>query len=590
MSRKTGGTVSHGKQRSRPIERSPASFHLNRRQATCAIFASAASSLTRWHPLAFANQPESKADLVIVGGGLGGCAAAIAALRNGLKVILTEESDWIGGQLTSQGVPPDEHRWIETSGASRAYRELRSRIRDYYRANFPLTEAARTNPLLNPGNGSVSRLCAEPRVCLAVLEHWLESYRRSGQLMMLREHVPEAADFDGDRVRSVTVRSAQTGDVRALQGTYFVDATELGDLLPLTGTEFVTGSESRAQTRELHASETANPDNQQAFCICFAVEHFAGQQHVIDRPEEYTFWRDFVPQLKQPWPGRLLDFTYTHPRSGLPKRLGFDPSGLPSADGSLNLWNYRRILDTSQFQPGHFASDISLINWPQNDYFLGNLVGGTGQQAAAHIQRARQLSLSLLYWLQTEAPRSDGGTGFPGLRLADQVMGTTDGLAKQPYVRESRRIRAEFTVLEEHVGREGRSQLTGQPLAEVQSAAFEDSVGVGSYPIDLHPSTGGDNYIDFDSLPFQIPLGCLLPVRMQNLLPACKNIGTTHVTNGCYRLHPVEWGIGEAVGCLVSFALQQRSSAHAIRADKRNLQDFQQFLRQQGVELHWPNF
>ena len=58
------------------------------------------------------------ADVVIAGGGLGGCASAMAALRNDLSVILTEETDWIGGQLSQQGVPPDEHPWIETHGAT----------------------------------------------------------------------------------------------------------------------------------------------------------------------------------------------------------------------------------------------------------------------------------------------------------------------------------------------------------------------------------------------------------------------------------------------------------------------------------------
>ena len=153
-----------------------------------------------------------------------------------------------------------------------------------------------------------------------------------------------------------------------------------------------------------------------------------------------------------------------------------------------------------------------------------------------------------MYWLQTEAPRPDGGTGWPGLRLRADVVGTEDGLAKYPYIRESRRILAEFTVLEEHCGRENRALVTGGERATVRAAQFDDSVGIGSYHIDLHPSTGGDNYIDFASLPFQIPLGALLPRRMKNLLPAAKNIGTTHITNGCYRLHPVEWNIGEAAG------------------------------------------
>jgi hypothetical protein len=82
---------------------------------------------------------------------------------------MTEETDWIGGQLTSQAVPPDEHRWIETHGANASDRHLRTRIRVYYRTNYPLTEAARQLEDLNPGDGSVSRLWCEPRVALAVL-------------------------------------------------------------------------------------------------------------------------------------------------------------------------------------------------------------------------------------------------------------------------------------------------------------------------------------------------------------------------------------------------------------------------------------
>lgn len=72
---------------------------------------------------------ELKADLVIIGGGFGGCATALAACRNGLRVIITEETDWIGGQSSQQGVPPDEHPWIETHGAPASYRAYREGIR-----------------------------------------------------------------------------------------------------------------------------------------------------------------------------------------------------------------------------------------------------------------------------------------------------------------------------------------------------------------------------------------------------------------------------------------------------------------------------
>ena len=40
------------------------------------------------------------ADLIIAGDGLGGCAAALSALRNNLKVIMTEETDWLDGQVS----------------------------------------------------------------------------------------------------------------------------------------------------------------------------------------------------------------------------------------------------------------------------------------------------------------------------------------------------------------------------------------------------------------------------------------------------------------------------------------------------------
>ena len=157
-----------------------------------------------------------------------------------------------------------------------------------------------------------------------------------------------------------------------------------------------------------------------------------------------------------------------------------------------------------------------------------------------------------------------------------------------PYVRESRRIRAEFTVREQHVGVEARARATGQSTSDLKAEPFPDSVGVGSYRIDLHMSTGGDNYLDVPSLPFQIPLGALLPLRVENLLPACKNIGTTHITNGCYRLHPVEWNVGEAAGALAAHAAAIKQSPRAIRNTPGLLAEFQRGLRAEGVELEWP--
>lgn len=529
---------------------------------------------------------ELKADVVIAGGGLGGCAAAIGALRNGLSVVMTEETEWIGGQLTSQGVPPDEHQWIETHGATRLFRDFRNAVRQYYVRNYPLTESARTNKILNPGDGSVSRLCHEPRVALAVLLDILAPWISSGKLTLLTNTKIVGADYTGDKIRSLKAELQLQGKTVVLSAPYFIDATELGDLLPLTGTEFVTGTESGKETGELHAPEKPDPNNNQAFTMCFAMEYLPGEDHIIEKPRDYDFWRNFKPDLKPSWPGKLLDLCYDDPITLKPVVVGFDPE--EKIDSSVfNIWSYRRIINKNNFRPGTFRSDITIVNWPQNDYLLGNLIGASPSEFKKHVDGASQLSLSLLYWLQTEAPRPDKGYGWPGIRPRGDIMGTENGLAKYPYIRESRRIKALFTVLEEHVGLENRSLVTGK-TKNIKSADFYDSIGLGYYRIDLHPSSAGTNYIDIDSLPFRIPLGALIPQRVENLVAANKNIGTTHITNGCYRLHPVEWNIGESAGSLVAFSIGKNVIPRAVRERKELLSEFQDLIRSQGIETQWP--
>ena len=225
-----------------------------------------------------------------------------------------------------------------------------------------------------------------------------------------------------------------------------------------------------------------------------------------------------------------------------------------------------------------------MVNWPQIDYWLGPIVGVSPEETQKHLRGAKQLSRSMLYWMQTEAPRLDGGYGYRGLRLRHDVVGTADGLAKYVYMRESRRIQAEFTVLEQHVGKQARGDLAG-------AEEFADSVGIGYYRIDLHPSTGGRNYIDIPCWPFQIPLGALIPQRVENLLPANKNLGVTHITNGCYRLHPVEWNIGEAAGALAAYCLNGDLTPRQVRNTAQHLADFQRLLSSTlGFELAWPRF
>lgn len=515
---------------------------------------------------------EIKTDVLIAGASVGGCAAALAACAAGLNVVLTEESDWVGGQFTTQATPPDEHGWIEEFGCTKSYRKFREKVRKHYKTVFPLTKSALENPVLNPGDGWVSPLCAEPLVFLTIFEESLTKYVGKGNLRIFTEHFPVAAETNANNVRSVTFKNLSDGENLTVEAQYFVDATELGELLPLTNTDFVTGSESRRETDEPSAKEIADPRNSQAFSMCFAMSFDETADNTLEKPENYEFWRDFVPDLTPAWSGKLLSLTGLSPRTLEPVHYNFAPNKEENK-AFAGLWTYRRILHKENFREGAYSSDITLVNYPQIDYVLSDLANADYEEKQKMIADAKQQSLSFLYYLQTEK-------GFKGLKLRPDVVGSADGLAKMPYIRESRRIKAEFTILEQHVSAALRP---GQKFAE----KFADSVGIGFYRIDLHPTVGGDNYVDVESLPFQIPLGALISQKTENLLPACKNIGTTHITNGCYRLHPIEWNIGEAVGNLLAFCLEKNVKPREVCKNPELLKDFQQLLLQRGFELDW---
>lgn len=528
---------------------------------------------------------EVQTDVLVVGGGLGGVAAALACLRRGLSVALTEEYPWLGGQLTSQGVPPDEHPWIEELGATASYRELREGIRAYYRSHYPLTDRARGWTALNPGAGWVSKLCHEPRVSAAVIDALLAPWRSSARLTV-HHAAPVAAEVDGDRVQAVEVQDMVSGERRVIRAPVVLDATETGDLLPLVGAEFVTGFESASDTGEPSAPDHPQPHNLQAISVCFAVD-MADGDHTIDRPEQYPRWREAQPPF---WGAPQLSWCSPHPRTGRPVQRLFTPNpdddpfavtaDQSSDPGDANLWTFRRIAARRLFREGHYSSDITLVNWAAIDYFDTPIVDATPGRSARAVADARQLSLSMLYWMQTEAPRHDGGVGYPGLRLRGDVMGTTDGLAQAPYVREGRRVLAHTRVAEQ--------DLSMMVRGDARAVSYNDTVGIGMYRIDLHPSTGGDGYIDVASLPFEIPLGALLPRRIRNLIAAGKCIGTTHITNGCYRVHPVEWNVGESAGALAATCVRDGREPVEVREKSELLAEFQQGLVQHGVELRWP--
>lgn len=512
----------------------------------------------------------NKYDIIITGGSIGGVLAAKSACEMNHRVLLIERTKWVGGQFTSQAVPPDEHPFIESFGCTKTYREFREQVRHYMKDHYPVKPHVKDLKAWNPGHASVSRLSAPPRVFLHLFEQMLTPYITKGTLTVLLEHEVVDAMSQHDEVKQISIKDIHRNAIFEVEALYFLDATDTGELLPLTGTEYVYGAEGYDETQEPNTLKIANPQDMQPITWVLAMDYDEGQNHIIEKPYLYDYFK------QQIWPcdhTPMISWYGPDSSTGKTKEFGmFDGRGKKL----FPLWSYRRVIDPKEFEEGFFKTEVTLLNWPQNDYIFGNIFESDDDKM--HQERSRQLTLSLFYWLQTEAPREDGGFGYPGLRLRGDIVGTDDGLAMAPYIRESRRIKAIKTVTEHHMNANIQKELP----------VLEDSVGVGSYHIDLHMTTVNHRFFYFKTWPFEIPLSSMIPVRMKNIIPSCKNIGTTQLTNGCFRLHPVEWNIGEVAGYLASCAISWNKTPKEIYHDRDLLNQFQIFLDEKGIERHWP--
>jgi len=500
---------------------------------------------------------QEKCDVVILGAGLGGSAAALAAAAQGSHVCITEPTYWVGGQMTAQGVSAfDDSQWTETTGSSRSFQFLRRAIRAHYAPL--LRDGVKADATFNPGACWVSYECSEASVDHAALRAMLDPYIKSGRITLLLRYAPVKAERAGRSLKSVIVYGFDTHRVLRLTGSVFIDATELGEFLPMAGAEYVTGAESQGETGEPDAPALADPEAGQSFTYTFVLER-GKPLKTAEKPIGYDNY--------------LSKFSFASTDAD-ENTLQYAMYGqLPNTPGSF--WTYRRLIAKDEFKPGAFPSDLSMINWDSNDVCDSKLLSLDPDRQAEALQHGKQVSQAFAWWLQHEAPRDDKqGKGYPDLRIAGSATNSADGLSQYPYVREGRRLKALRTVHEQDVVTKG-----------ARAIRFDDTVGIGDYPIDIH-ACGPAKALPV-AKPYQIPLGSLESNNIDNLLGASKGIGTTHITNGAYRVHPTEWAIGDAAGTAAALAVKKHISVKKMESDPSELRDLQRELILSGQPLVW---
>ncbi|MGB3202818.1 MAG: FAD-dependent oxidoreductase [Nodosilinea sp.] len=522
--------------------------------------------------------------ILVVGGSTAAYTTTLTALRLNLDVCLVQPHQVVGGQFTAQALPASDDGDLlqakaglyTVDGEEFAISKTQRAFRDRQRELQPV--GGRKVP--NPGGGWVSPLATTPVVAATAMNEALLPYLRDRRLTLIPFAEPVQVALEGEngrsRVQGVIFRDTQKGHTFTVSARVTVEATDLGDLLEVGNIPSRVGQEARHETGEAILPEDARPQCQQSITFDVVVEHTArGKGVAMGKPsgfeteswiglKEFThhFWTKAQPDKWQKW-----DFF-----------------------SDFGIFRYRRLLRSHSHDKKVFPGDVAVLNWGTssepdrafccgNDYRPGRLVGVSRDERKLHIQRSRQRTQAYVHYLQTH--------GAADLKPRGDLTWTHDGIALEPYVREARRGIALTTIRHEDVAE------TFFPN-QARARCFDDSVGIGQYHyLDLHGNDAKGHVSprgkDVVALPFSLPLGSLVPRDTDGLVLSAKSIGTTHITNAAYRMHPMEWAIGEASGFLAVFAVWTGLEPRVLATDEKHIRKIQGFMARNGIPIFWFN-
>jgi FAD dependent oxidoreductase len=413
-------------------------------------------------------------DILVVGGGLSGAAAAYEGLLAGRTVCLTEITDWVGGQISAQGTSALDERKTQRDLLffPRGYLELRQRIKKHY-------------GILNPGKCWVSESCFYPYDGHKLLFDILKDAedRGDGKLKWLPSTVIKELEYsaDGKQITSAIAiqhrpakgtppintetLSAKIEDAYRYENSarfdktiirlkprlskaripwYIIDATETGELIGLADVPHRLGIDPRSYLEPSSSSTTGDQYCTQGFTYTFAMQAVAEPQNHTIPP----FYAQYAPYYSYELP-RLasfpLVFTYRRIKSAQPEqKLPPDPKQFPINVGDISMQNWTWGND---YRPG--TSQDNLIYTRDQLQATGQLQPGgwMGGLRTETLRRGEEHAIGYFYWLVTGTTDSQLGDGvkkpYPNHRFLsgfDSPMGTAHGLSKYPYMREGRRI------------------------------------------------------------------------------------------------------------------------------------------------------
>jgi hypothetical protein len=529
-------------------------------------------------------------DLLIVGGNESACAAAVQAARLGVKrIVLVNDIEWLGGQFSAEGVGCMDE-WTTVNGKragfprSGLFLEMIERIHAHNTAKYGKA---------SPGNAYCGTETIEPAAAAHIFEEMLKPYVASGALRIERGWEPVKVSVEGKRVAAVEFARADGTHAAHLtvRARLTMDASDWGDVIRLSGAKHGAGPDLRSRFGEPSAPEKfddAGVQEMNPLSWCVVLRETGGKDATIPKPANYDP-RSFT----------ALDKT--------PPWVDSDMSAGIYSQSGWSIYTHRRLVDRwhNGLAPG---TEATFLNWPVQDYplcqlpqrvvdALENSEPGASRQNIATLSPAqrriifddvKQHALGMLYHLQTKVHDRTGDfpQSFRYMARTDE-FGTPDRLPPKPYIREGLRLEALAMLTERDIRAATREPKWAKSMPG-------DAVFGFQFNIDFHPTrrkfltadrNGPWQYVhtpergwhtDTDRAMF--PLRGLVPVEMDGLLGAGKNIGVSSVVQSALRLHGQMMLCGQASATVAAMCLRDSIEPRQIAADAARVREIQRTL------------
>ncbi len=437
-------------------------------------------------------------DVLVIGGGVGGIAAAIQSARMTATTILIEPTNMLGGMLTAAGVSCTDGNDQLPSGM---WEEFRQALYKHY-----------GRKKLN--TGWVSNTNFEPKVGDSIFKAWTKSEKNLKVYLRLEF---ETVLKEGNKVTGATFRNNDNTEVLKVKARVVVDATELGDVFAAAGAAYDVGMDDPLVSNENQARQKNNII-QDLTWAAILKDYGAGADKTIPKPagydpKKYYCCNTNAPCTDKPWDG-----------------------------DKIKMLNYGKLPRT----PGA-TFDKYMLNWPAhgNDTYL-NVVEDKTAVRKQKYEVAKNHTLGFIYFMQIEL-------GMKNIGLADDEL--DGGLALIPYNREGRRVKGEVRMNINHIKNPYDYSL------------YRTGISVGDYPVDHHHAQypGKVPEIEFPNVPsYNIPLGALIPEKIDGLIVCEKGISVTNIVNGTTRLQPVVLLTGQAAGVLAALSVKNKKKPRDV--------------------------